>query len=728
MVYNARYLFHCFLINLSLGNILIGELVNEIILKYFINYRCIAFITETDQDILYYVPSGIEIFHIRIEDELGVIENLEENDTLDSAKVSEGTKIFERLLIQTLDAGCQGFIVQVRNFRSIVYSLSRATRRCVTRYDRRYVFLPLNSEYDVNGIFSMKEMLSMPNLIIAKFSNNKDCLFTNRKQFESSIGIHLKTQKEIHFKISNQNYTGQSETLNYNFYVSNNKFNSSNKFNIIDNRGSFRSSNEVCINIITHKFAGNSNSNEEILLDVWGQFGFKNQFLYNRYIFPDKIKNLEGKQLRLIAFPWAQFVVSMQQEDPPIEDGMEVLIFKEFSRCFNSTWKLTLDTKYLWGHISDNGSGTGLLGNVVTDQADFAFAALYVWHSTFQWLDFTRIYSKGAVTCLAPKPKMLPKWMTPIRPFTFSVWMTVFGAMLIVAITFYFFSRLSHFLIGAEGPQRFNNIVESTIYTFGLFLEQTPSGDSVTGTPFHNLFRRFIASVMVFALLLNTAYDSGLSSVLTVPKFEDPIETPEQFAAKNIKWAANHESWTWSIKESDDPVIKAIIKNFKVMDSEKITSDASKEKISFPIEMTSGGYYAVGLNLTTEILRNLRIMKEPLYWSPIVALSRKNSAYLEHLNTLISRLLSGGIIFYWEGETIRKYYSLTLQTAIARSADLVKDDGPIKLTVGHIEGTFFILFIGLFISFVAFVFELILNLFKKPVSSTVTYYIKGPIR
>jgi len=47
-------------------------------------------------------------------------------------------------------------------------------------------------------------------------------------------------------------------------------------------------------------------------------------------------------------------------------------------------------------------------GNVAADEEDVEFAVVYLWYSTFLWIDFTTALSRAGITCLVPKPKMLP--------------------------------------------------------------------------------------------------------------------------------------------------------------------------------------------------------------------------------------------------------------------------------------------------------------------------------
>jgi hypothetical protein len=99
-------------------------------------------------------------------------------------------------------------------------------------------------------------------------------------------------------------------------------------------------------------------------------------------------------------------------------------------------------------------------------------------------------------------------------------------------------------------------------------------------------------------------------------------------------------------------------------------------------------------------------MKETLYGSHIVTAIRKSSPYKEYFNQIISSLYETGIVHYWEGQTIRRYMSERLQTAITQSVVLGKQSGPMQLTADHLQGAFVILGLGLALATVFFTAEI----------------------
>jgi hypothetical protein len=106
-------------------------------------------------------------------------------------------------------------------------------------------------------------------------------------------------------------------------------------------------------------------------------------------------------------------------------------------------------------------------------------------------------------------------------------------------------------------------------------------------------------------------------------------------------------------------------------------------------------------------------MKEMMYGSYTVMYIRKSSPYKESLNQLIRGLYETGILQYWEGQTIRRYMSERLQIAIIHSVVLGYQDGPLQITLEHLEGAFGILVFGLSLATFFFIIEITCSVIKQ---------------
>lgn len=58
----------------------------------------------------------------------------------------------------------------------------------------------------------------------------------------------------------------------------------------------------------------------------------------------------------------------------------------------------------------------------------------------------------------------------------------------------------------------------------------------------------FMGLLFLFSLFLTSSYSSGLSSVMTISKYENPINTVEEFVQSGLYWCATQKAWINSIE------------------------------------------------------------------------------------------------------------------------------------------------------------------------------------
>ena len=394
-------------------NNLLGPMVHNIVNRYFSNSHCVCVITEGNGHILEYIPKSVPVVHIQISGIGSAIKEVEDSDTLDSTELTNDTQKFERLLIESMEAGCESYIVQVRKIKSVIHSFARTTRRAVTRCRKKFLYLPVTLEGEVlqlKNIFSMKEMNYMPDLIIARFANSEiteSSLIPYRhvnvtskgRSYNSKVIRHFSDETSLTSPRNHQeNEKGQMFSKSIGNGVLTQKCEGSNcktaekvccveesKCAISAGGRCLKASDDVrtvtntsvniCISsslnkvngntnamqIVTHKFVG-KNPSSEAVLDVWVTDGQQAGFLACADLFPDKMRNMEGRVVRGTTFNYVPFFVLIGDEEKQVYDGVELLTIMEFAKKLNFTWKLILEEDNLWGATWPNGSGNGVVG------------------------------------------------------------------------------------------------------------------------------------------------------------------------------------------------------------------------------------------------------------------------------------------------------------------------------------------------------------------------------
>jgi hypothetical protein len=306
----------------------IGEMTHNIILSHFGNAPCVGIVTEINPIIVEYIPESLLRFHIHIggkgEDSTSL--NLQESDTLNYASLDNGTLKFEGLLIDSLNAGCPMYVIQVSNPKAVIHCFARASRRAMYRANRYYLFLPVvkedisdSSNMEVKSIFTMKEMDYMLDLVVARVAPNGNKTKANAFNFDHLYKSCI--NKSLAF--CNRSNSKQRECVGNN-----------------SSKTARNMSSEFKIEILTHSFTG-PKSSKDLLLDVWitGTDGCEGGFLNSANLFYDKTRDVKGKELTLVTFHYPPFIILDFDSTPPVYDGIEFRIIREFTRYINSTFR-----------------------------------------------------------------------------------------------------------------------------------------------------------------------------------------------------------------------------------------------------------------------------------------------------------------------------------------------------------------------------------------------------
>lgn len=70
--------------------------------------------------------------------------------------------------------------------------------------------------------------------------------------------------------------------------------------------------------------------------------------------------------------------------------------------------------------------------------------------------------------------------------------------------------------------------------------------------PTRKLQRYFMGFVFVLSLFLTSTYSSGLSSIMTIPRYDNPINTVADFVKSDIYWGATSDAWKTSMETAQE--------------------------------------------------------------------------------------------------------------------------------------------------------------------------------
>ncbi|XP_037916610.1 LOW QUALITY PROTEIN: uncharacterized protein LOC119655012 [Hermetia illucens] len=473
---------------------------------------------------------------------------------------------------------------------------------------------------------------------------------------------------------------------------------------------------ESVFRLWTTRFSGPYNQRELILLDSYT--GGTHTFSNKSNLFPNKLTNLMGRPLITGVFTYRPYIVVKEpdhKEGENVEtvegsdnngtylDGTEGALMLSFCKKHNCTLHLFIEEAAEWGDAYPNFTGTGLLGNLVERKVEVIACALYLWYSYYPYFQYSSVISRTGITAVVPVPKRAVSWRLPLAPFSFElwIWMERYLAFLAISVTL----GLSYHSVSNQIAHFFHGLTT----TFRICLGQSTRIPFKTVPEKVSIFCCFIVGLVV----INT-YGSGLSSFLTIPNYEEAIDTKEQLAEKQQLWGATSEAWVNSIDGTEQFVEKTLVRNFRNLSREDLYQRGLTGKFGFSIERLSYGHFAAGDYITTETMQHLQRMLHDIYYEYCLLMSFKTWPLIEHFNSFILRVQQSGIQSVMEQNAVNRYSNVQVQLQIAIKRENRKTNEPRALGIPDILGVLMVLVFGLTLSLMVFIFEIFKYRIENP--------------
>lgn len=147
---------------------------------------------------------------------------------------------------------------------------------------------------------------------------------------------------------------------------------------------------------------------------------------------------------------------------------------------------------------------------------------------------------------------------------------------------------------------------------------------------------------------------------------------------------------------------------------EEVREMAKTENMAFAMERLAYNHFGNLEFLTPESLRRLKLMVDDIYYGHTVAMVARCWSLLPKYNDLILNWRSSGFDKLWEWKITAEYLNVNEQNQVAASRYYNFDDeGPVTLGMDNFGGIMLIWLVGIGISLLAFMAELIVFRYKQ---------------
>lgn len=245
-------------------------------------------------------------------------------------------------------------------------------------------------------------------------------------------------------------------------------------------------------------------------------------------IFPDKVKNLRGCDIRVVTFHRCPAVcVSKNARGRLVVKGFDIGIIELIADELNFRPKMEiLRGDEQWGTILEDGSTTGAISKIVEGEADIAIGNYLLRASRLKVMDSSNVYFSFPVVFAIPLGSPYRPFEKLFRPFQLEVWfiLLLFLAVgvLVILVIRWKFKGLMSFVYGGGIRHPLNNML---IALFGGVQPKLPK---------RNFARFLLMMFLLLCLVKRNVYQGSLFFILQSDGRQKEVQSIQEMHEKGF--------------------------------------------------------------------------------------------------------------------------------------------------------------------------------------------------
>ncbi|KAK4323247.1 hypothetical protein Pmani_006030 [Petrolisthes manimaculis] len=390
-------------------------------------------------------------------------------------------------------------------------------------------------------------------------------------------------------------------------------------------------------------------------------------------LFPDQFQDFDGTALRATVSIFDKPAV-FQRDDGEL-DGFSTRILAAMGSWLNFTYSYNIPELAVWGEYLENGSYTGIIGDVQRGESHLVINYFALTYQRTQDFDYSVSYFREGFGLILRDPPPLPHWQSILYPYTGIVWAAVCGVIILTTIAYYFVS--------------FRGIRLSFIISF-LIVFQSFMNQSVSQEPRVWVSRGLLGLWLLATWVLRVSYTSNLMAFLTVPAFQPPLTTLEQIADSEFRLCmVNYGAMVpEALATSSHPILARLGAK---MDLVPIVEHLPLMGQEGCMELVMAGTHAHVDAYSFVILQysdhgddsQVYPLKEQLYVGSQVFFFTKRTPWKYKFDIGMQRLVEAGLVLYWYTEIMQETHN-----------SKVRESRLPVLSLSHLQGPFLLLVVG----------------------------------
>ncbi|XP_042222688.1 glutamate receptor ionotropic, delta-2-like, partial [Homarus americanus] len=356
-----------------------------------------------------------------------------------------------------------------------------------------------------------------------------------------------------------------------------------------------------------------------------------------------------------------------------------------------------------WGTPVGDGNWTGIVGTLQHQQADFSLD-LTLTESRSRVMDYSRVYYQDPIVIVSPKPTPLPRHLALTRPFEGELWLVVTVCTFVLGIILWLLQKMWSWVSG----DRSASLVSTLFDSWGMLLMKP-----ITEIPSNMNGQVLVGWWLLTCVIITTAYRSSFIAHLSVQSKYPPIN--------NFQDLLNRDGWSWGSKallgtvflyfnQSSDPDIQNIFRKMEISSIE----DSLKRVLA-------GGFSLIVVKIRVKVQAaeiffdqygnsryQLARTEYPIFGGNVWGF-RQGAPFTSQISKMKQRLIEAGLLNLWLDDIIK--IQTELKNADRNTEELTlnseENSNQVVLGLDHLQGGFYLLLLGCFLAFLAFVAEII---------------------
>ena len=386
-------------------------------------------------------------------------------------------------------------------------------------------------------------------------------------------------------------------------------------------------------------------------------------------LFPNMRYNFNGKECRIGTQYWTphMFIGLPGNTSSPQYGGFYNDVINLYVHVLNCTPVIVVASNCEWGRQLENGSWTGIVGQLQNMHVDLAIAPLTVTRDRAEAMDFADFPLQfSGVYGVYKSPGNIPFGVATVaKPFSAGVWSAVVIALFVYPLVIVVHAGMTHQWSQNSSDKQSRacrsvyiiNMIKHITNCYTAQLHKTIAvsvTQSINLSPIRKLsLRCFWSAWILFALILVYIWSANITSYLTVIEKSEPISDFEDLLESDFKYGFTVGTPTGTfLKNSASKVHRQIYSNaLKFRQKWPDLLNARNEMV------LQGGYVFIAEEDECKTLVatycDVMIMDEILYTARYAVGLHRNSAYKPLVNRVTLMLHESGIF----DDLLKKLYS-----------------------------------------------------------------------